>query len=225
MDGIRLHEALKYEDTSGFEISVNGTGSRYIGATNNVGHDGDSTGVLIRSEEFQNTQGLSWNQLISQDNVIMQNLTDVPLTIRLVGRSEIKCTGMTSAPPYSWRSRFITSQMAIGDQDDFQIHSALAMNPGTTYGADFDITITLQKGEALLRESFFYIGVGLDAKIEYTENSKFDIEFITRRVQTYVLHLPPQYLFNELIKKVTDGLYTAAPSDLLSQYSNIVFTR
>ncbi|RUP39766.1 MAG: hypothetical protein EKK63_09005 [Acinetobacter sp.] len=95
---------------------------------------------------------------------------------------------------------------------------------GETYTQAYTVTITLQPNEKLFLESIFFGGVGSDAIVQFTANSKFNISFITRFPATYVPHFRAQYLFEQLIYKTTDGEYTADLSPLFARFPDVVFT-
>ncbi|WP_291394807.1 hypothetical protein, partial [Acinetobacter sp.] len=120
MDGINLHEKLIYADTEGLDISRAFYGTSFYGPVTNTGKEGDSTGVLVSSENLETTSGVSFADQLASDNCIIQNLSKTPITFNLEGVSEFKCTGMTSEPAYALRRRFLTSTMSIGDQNDYE---------------------------------------------------------------------------------------------------------
>lgn len=224
MDGIRLHESLKYADLNGFDIEKAFYGTQFFGGITQTGNDGDSSGIFYRDQELQGVDGLTFEQKLESDNFLLQNLNSTAIEFTISGRIEITCTGMISSPAYAFRSRFLKSTQLIANQNDYQIFSTAAMVAGQTYGDNFSITITLQPNERLYLERIFFGATGSNVKIQFTEASKFQIRFITRRPSTFVLHLPGQYIMQQLINRMTAGEYSAAVSSYLATHKNKVFT-
>lgn len=224
MDGIRLHEKLNYEDISGLEVSILAYGESFIGPCSFVGKEGDSIGFAIDSETIESTGGLSFPDKLLKTNTVLTNVGNSTIDINISGTIEFTCTGMTSAPAYASRFRFLRSNQLVGNQNDYQIISTPAMVVGQVYSQAFDITVPLANGEKLFREGIFFGGPGSDAKIEFTENSKFSIKFITRQATTYVKAFTAQYLFNQLIDKITESNYVAALTSYFTNNRQKVFT-
>lgn len=224
MDGIKLRETFTFADTSDLEIARSFYGISYFGPVNLLGNDGDSNGVIALSEIIESTGGLSFSDRLLSENFIFRNDNNYPIDIRLKGILEFQCIDMISSPPYALRTRYLTSTQTTANQSLYDVFISPGMAIGQTYTHPFDIPITLQPGERLYRESIFVGGVGSEAKIIYTDNSKFDIFCVTLRPATFALHLPGQYIYDYLINKVTEGNYKTDVSKLLTLHNQILFT-
>lgn len=225
MDGIRLHEKLNYQDITGYQIDFSFFGDQFFTPSFFYNSEGSHVGVLVNSQQIQDVGGLTWDDKINQTNCIIQNLTGQPLVVRLFGQVEYTCMDQTSSPGYGMRHRFIKTGQLIGNQNDYACGvSGGAMVEGQTYTRPFDITLTLQPNEKLYREGIFFGGVGSNAGIEYTDNSKFSIEFITRYQPTYIRALRPQYVFEKLVNLITEGTFTADISDYFEAMKDRVLT-
>ena len=223
MDGIVLHEKLNYQDINGLEVSKADLGDHFFGPISYVGSEGNNVGLAIDSETLETSPSAFADRLLST-NTLLTNVGNDTVNVTISGVIEFICTGMTSSPAYAIKFRYLRSKMLIGNQNDYQVISTAAMVVGQTYTQAFSITVPLTNGESLLREGIFFGGAGSDAKIEFTSNSKASMTFTTRQATTYIRAFRPQYLFTQLINKVTESEYAAETSSYLSLHSNKVFT-
>lgn len=224
MDGINLHESLNYQATSNFEITQNFYGPEFLMPVSYLNNEGDSVGILSSSQTIQYIGGLPWEDKWKLDNFLLKNVGTNVVNVNISGTVEFTCTKMISQPAYAIRFRFIRSNQAPANQNDYQIFSTPGMIVGQTYSTDFSITIPLAVDEKLFFEAIFFIGVGTDAGITFSENNKYKITFITRQDTTYIRAFRPQYLFEQLLNKVTEGNFIAAISNFFTKYKNVVLT-
>ncbi|MGL6147793.1 MAG: hypothetical protein ACRC1V_04880, partial [Plesiomonas sp.] len=96
------------------------------------------------------------------------------------------------------------------------------MPQGIVYTFNFSINITVAPGEKL-----FMIGTtgtvnASQYQFEYLEGSKAHVTFKSRYPATYSRALRPQYVFTELINKVTGGEYQAAVCPYLASVADRV---
>lgn len=224
MDGINLHEKLNFSDVSGLGVSIAVNGTNFLGPISYIGHDGNNTGFAIDSENIENVNGIPFEEKVKKQNTLLVNVDQPTTVVTIAGTIEYVCTSMTSSPAFATRFRFLRSNQLIGDQNDYEIISTPAMVVGQTYTQDFSVDVPLQKGESLLREGIFFGGPGSDATIEFTENSKFTITFLTRHAETYIKAHRPQFLFNKLIDLLTESNYSAETSTYFETYKQVVFT-
>ena len=233
MDGINLHEKLNYQEIDKFEIVRSLYGLSFLTPATFINAEGDSTGIIMQTQTLQDLGGLTWDQILALDNYIVRNVGSTTVNIKLSGRMELKCTDMVSLPAYAFRARFLTSTQTLVNQNLYQIpfpvfssgvYSTGNMDVGQTYFADYEINIPLQPNEKLFFEGIYFGGPGSEVKIEFTENSKFKIEFITRKPTTYIKAYRPQALFQKIIASVTEGKYIADMSMYLLNNKDVVFT-
>lgn len=233
MDGIDLHERANYQGINEMEVARAFYGTRFRMPTSFINNEGDSVGIVMQSQQLQNTTGMSFEDSQLLDNYIFKNYNSYPVTLQITGTEELICTDMVSEPPYAFRSRFLTSQTDISNQNDYQVEFAVlsagvystgAMAVGQKYTGTIDITVTVPPNTSLFYEGIFFGGPGSDVKIEFTTNSKLKIEFISRHEVSYIRALRGQYLIGLLVASITESSYQAAVSNYLAQYNDIVFT-
>lgn len=224
MDGINLHEALNYQDTDGLEILLSDVGSNFRLPVNFINNEGDSIGIVMQSQSVVPLGSLTWAQKQALDDFEIKNVGTTAVSLTITGKVEFYCTKMVSSPAWAYKARFVRSNQLIGNQNDYQMISTAAMVVGQLYSHDISLTVPLAPGEKLASEGIFFGGVGSDAGITFTENSKFKVTFITRYNPTYILAFRSQYLLNQLINKVTETAFAAELSDYLTAFRNIAFT-
>jgi hypothetical protein len=179
MDGMNLYQKLIYEDITDLDVSIKNYTQNFLGPYSLTTQEGSSVGFYLGNESLAPAPSV-YTDKIASDNIILQNLLPDAVDITISGRISFKCTKMTSSPAWAIKFRYLTSTLDIGHQNDYQIISTPAMVIGTTYFQDFSILITLQPNETLLREGIFFGGVGVDATIQFNEESKSNIAFKTR---------------------------------------------
>lgn len=219
MDGLVLEQKIMYEDTSGVEVSIVNYGQEFLGPCTLVGRDGNSVGIFSDSENLESPPG-AFADMVKTNNVFMKNMGKVVIPVTLEGVLEFTCTGMTSEPAYALRHRFLTSNSTLANQSLYDIF-ATGLVVGTTYTHPFSITIPLAPGETIFREGIFFGGPGTDAKIEYTENSKFSASFKTRKDATIVKAHTIYNLGNKVVKKMSNNV-SALNSPFLSADINLL---
>lgn len=226
MDGVNLHEYINYQNVDDLEITKNINGGDFFAPCVFTNKEGESTGVVINSQDLQDTSGLTFDQTVNQTNSIIFNAGNDFINVNISGRIEFQCTGMTSLPPWAIKFRFLKTGQLIGDQNLYQVISTPGMIVGQVYGIDFNINIPLSINQRIYLQGFFLGGVGVDAKIKFTQNSKFKISFLSRYKTTYIRAFRPQYLFTKLMDKITEGNYQAEIATYFSntKYWNKVIT-
>lgn len=224
MDGIKLHQKLNYTDGTGFDIEKNSNGDNFLGPAVFLDKEGDSVGVVVNSQQLEDVTGQSFDDKKIKTNCIIENANDYAIDVVITGRIEFTCTSNTSTPHWAMKFRFLRSGQLSANQNDYEIISTVAMVVGTTYGSDINVTVPLQPGERLSREGIFFGGVGANAAITFTENSKFHVSFVSRYKTTYVRAFTAQYLFEQYIDKVSEGTHSAVVSAYFQKYANVVFT-
>lgn len=222
MDGIKLLENAHYRDIDAVEFSGVSVGSDGFTPTLFIAAEGDHVGVDLSSQFLENISGASWDDKINSNNLLVQNFNSTPLVVTISGRTEITGVNNTS-PAWAFRRRFIKTGQLIGDQNIYQVFSS-GFSAGVTVGQDFSITVTLNQNEKLHSEGVFFGGISGNPSIVFTENSKFDISFISRGETTYIKSLRGQYLFEKFINFMTEGNFTASNSAFLNTNRQIVFT-
>lgn len=207
-DGIKLHEKANYQDTDGVEFSQEFLLSdRGLTPTTFLGSEGDNSGIILQTQNIASYA--SFAALIAQDNCMMQNLNTYPVTIIITGKIQFRCIRQSGT--WSIRFRYLTSSSTIPTQNDHEAWTGSGvLVPGQTYTHDYSLSITLNPNDRLYFEGIYLGGISGDPCIEFTSNSKASIVFITRKPSSYLRAFRPQYLFEQLINKITEGNYTAA---------------
>lgn len=222
LHAMQLNQKLNYSDIEDLEVKWSIYGDQFFGPVTFLSQDGASYGFLIESEGLESISGaLSFDEFKKSTNVILRNVSDVPVTINIAGTIEFECTVANTGR--SVRFRYITSNMDIANQNDYQIISAGSMDVGTTYTEDFDLDITLAPGESLLRQGIFFGGSSTEVGIKFTANSKSTINFTTRKPATTILAYRVFDLGNKLTGKVSSGATLSSP-DLLEPDVNLLVT-
>lgn len=225
MDGINLHNNLHYSDISQLPISASMYGRNFFGPAVYISEEGDMTGILSQSETLEKVSNMFADRMASL-NVILTNADTKPVSVRIVGTLEIKVTAVWFSDS-GIRFGFITSKT-----DELNEYSNLILSLphldvpdiGKTFTQEFDIPITLLPGESLFRGGQFNQQSDTETVFEFTDNSRYDIKLITRHDPTYIKAFRPQYLFEQLLSKVTEGNFTAAISNFFTKYKNVVLT-
>ena len=224
-DGINLHEKLNYQDTSATHIPLLRWGTVFINPTNFLNNEGDHVGLLESGQDLQDISGLSFAARMALTNCILTNTGTSVISLTIAGRVEFVCTGMVSLPAYAFRLQFATSNMTIPDYNtSFHVVNTAAMVVGQTYTIDYSITVPLAVGERLFCIGTYFGGPGSNAEITYTANSKMSISFLSILTPTYIKAFRGQYLFEQLINKITEGEFTSELSSYLATHYDKVFT-
>lgn len=226
MDGIPLHEKLNYGVVSDLVLSVNdNAGHNFVMPIEQLSNEGDSTGVVYQSQTLQVIQSLTYAQKLALTNNMMTNVSN-PLGVdaHIEGLLQFACSSMSSLPPFGFRIRCLRSNLPIGNQNDYQIFYVGSLTVNQFYSQAVDIHIPLQVGESLLIEGIFFNGPGTDAKIIFANTSLLTVKFSTRYPESYIKAFRQQYIFDQLIRKMTAGKYTAAASAYLKQHEDKVLT-
>lgn len=226
LDGINLHEKANYIDTPGVTFSpvTLGGGSVDRGLTTTIflNKEGDNVGVEFDSQ-FTQAFPSTFPDTVQSTNCLLWNTYTQAIVITISGTSEFICVSQNGT--WAFRRRFLISSSDFPTQDDYPYHNtSTAIDIGDTYTNDYSVTITVPPNERLYAQSIFFGGASGNPGVEFTDNSRFKIEFISRYEPTYVKAFRPQYLFDKQTDFVTDGNYTAATSQFLEDNKNIVFT-
>ena len=177
--------------------------------------------MVEQAQNLQSTSALAFADVIQQTNCLMQNFNATPLILTISGKIEISCTAPAG---WAFKCRFLTTGSTIPTQNDYVILTTPTMTAGASYFANFSVTIMLNQNERLYRQGIFFGGISGNPVIFFTENSQFNISFISRKETTYIKAFRGQYLFDRFIKSVTEDTYTAAASSFLAANQDKVFT-
>jgi hypothetical protein len=225
LDGIKLHEKANYVDTPGVIFSPTALGGGYdrgLTTTIFLNNEGDHVGISLENQ-FQSGYASTFPDTVTAANCLMHNVYNVPVVLSISGTSEFTCVSQNGT--WAFRRRFLLTSSDFPTQDDYEYHdTGTALSVGVTYTQAFTETITLPPGERLYTQSIFFGGVSGNPGVEFTDNSKFKIEFTSRYEPTYVKGFKGQYLWDKYISHVTEGTYSAAISDFLTINSDKVFT-
>lgn len=222
-DGIELFEKSNFA----FADGVNYVNFRYVPAFEFLGNEGDNYKITQISEIYEiipGTAGADEDYVRNSDNYFYfnENATAVDITIK--GKIKIKCNRNDTAPLSSTRLLIKTNRdNGSGGTIEYTLFNATPTG-GSQNIFDINTTITVNPGEKLF---MFGRTISVNDQLynfEFLPESNLSVTFVTRRPPTYTLHLEPQYIYNYLINKITDGEYSAEISNLLTQYKNIPFT-
>ena len=239
MDGIRLRNSTTYtllETLAGgsqFSIFKNlSTLPLFYSA-----QEGDGFGVSylsVNPEEINNT-GVDTGYL-TNTNWMFSNDGTTPVTFPLSGNIDFLCT-VNEVTAYTNKG-LLNLYFKTSSGVKYSITANNNIVTRQSYSIPFNFSITLNAGEKLYAfkyiqpvAPFNYPVVGggnvpslTYTQIQYKETSKAVLKAVTRKPTTYIRSLPSQYVFNELINKITEGNYTAAYCKYLTDNSQIVWT-
>lgn len=228
MDGIKLHNKAKYavldvEDAGGAAVGFENCAALSAIFT---GQDGDGYGLAYKTQDFENINNdpaFAGAYCDSSANWIMKNAGSVAVTFPIIGKIDLHCI-LNPAGAFHANADFYFKKTG-----GTEYNIALAQNfvTGTDYSLPFSVTVTLQPNESLFLIRDFNLDSGSGGSgllVNYLNTSLFDVQAITRMPTTYIKALTGQYIFNQLISKVTEGNYGGATSAYLTRYFQKVFT-
>lgn len=220
MDGIILHEKAQYLAIDDIDIHA---GFTTVLPISFILNEGDHTGIdLTTSELYALMPGdLIQNAIIV--NHVMQNTGQNSIDIRVFGVANIGVsTVIASNYTFGFKWTIINSIGGIVSTGDW-ITGIANVPPGTTYNRAYDFNITLPKGCYF---GFYTISTltGTDATFKFLPDSFMYMTFETVHPTSFIRGLRPQYVFNNLIKSVTDNNYTAVASTYLDVNKTKVLT-
>ena len=227
MDGINLHQKANYNITNG----ISNADSAYALDFPFMGADGDQYGVESLAQiggAIPNTQGSEPNAqtyyVKNSGNYFLRNagLTDINIVVQ---GTLYPTSSKNNTAPKSGSTLKIKSSYPNGSGGTME-YPIFSLTPvvGQSYTYNVNIPITVHP-----KEKLFLIGTtvsvnGNEYNFEFKEKSTLSISFISRRPTTYIRALPAQYIFNELINKVTEGNYKAAYSKYFADNNQIKWT-
>ena len=227
MDGINLHQKSNYTITNG----ISNTDGFYALDFPFMGADGDQYGVESIAQigaTIPSTQGSEPNSQIyyvkNSGNYFFRNAGVTDINIVVQGRI-YPFSSKNNTAPKSGSTLKIKSSYPNGSGGTME-YPIFSLTPivGSAYSYDVNIPITVHP-----KEKLFLIGStvsvnGNEYNFEFKEKSNLSISFITRRPTTYIRALTSQYIFNELINKITEGNYKAAYCKYFTDNAQIVWT-
>ena len=222
MDGLNLHQSLRYADLQDLEISISANSHDFFSPYILLGQDGNSVSFIINSQDLEKVEGISFTDKLLKQNYILRNVGLTTVNVNIIGTLEFTCTGMTSSPAYAAKFRFLRSGQTISNQNDYEIISTPGMVVGQTYNVDYNITIPIASNEKLYFEGRFFGGVGVEAKIKFTEKSRSSISFITRQPASVILAYRAFDLGNKLTGRISTG--ATLSGSILSDDQNLLCT-
>ena len=239
MDGINLHNSTSY---TLFKATTGGSQFAYYKNLStlplfSIKQDGDSYGLSylsVNSEDINN-DGNDTSYMLGS-NYLLFNSGTKPITFPIIGHIDFTCTANEVTP--ATNKGLLNLYLKTSSGIKYSILTDSNIITHQTYSIPFNFTITLNAGEKLFSfkyikslSPFFYTTVGgisvpslTYTEIEFIETTKVVIDAITRRPTTYIRALTSQYIFNELINKITEGNYKAAYCKYFTDNAQIVWT-
>lgn len=223
MDGIRLHEKLNF----GLSDGVNYVDGRYIPSFSFLNNEGNSTGIIYLSQTYEQvsgTAGADNTYVATSGNFFFQNQNSFPVTINISGAVKF-ISNRNDTLPASSTSLKIKSDKSNGFGGTVEVFIfSMAPVEGVANSVTVDVTLTVDPQEKLF---MFGVTGSVNSTLynfEYLPDSLLNVSFITRQKTTYIRGLKPQYIFEQLVNRVTEGKFTAAVSNYFATHSNIIFT-
>lgn len=227
MDGINLHQTANYA----FTDSLNENGGIYAVAFTFANLEGDQSGVINITENYEVVPNVTNGEANSEiyyvknsQNYFFKNVGKTPIIIQIVGKIDVHAIQNGTAPLSGTKIK-IKSSNPNGSGGTIE-YPLLLVSPvaGTIYTYPINLTVTVQPQERLfMMGSTTSINNNL-YDFEFLDTSLLAFKYITRKPTTYIKALTGQYIFHELINKVTDGNYSAAFCQYFSNNSQILWT-
>lgn len=226
MDGMNLHEKANFR----FTDSVDYKNVRYVPSFELLGTEGDNYRITQISEFYESVSGSAGadeTYVQSSENYFFKNEGEAPVIITLTGRVGVRSNRNDTLPLSSTRITVKSSRdNGFGGTYEYDI---LNVTPTALNDYYYDLTasplvITVYPGEKLF---MFGITASVNDALYnffFLPDSNIYVSFITRRAATYVPHFRAQYLWSQLLSKVTDGEFTAEYSTFLAAWGQVVFT-
>jgi hypothetical protein len=186
--------------------------------------EGPSSGILVQSQDQEQIDGstTSTDYMDGSENCIFRNTGTVPITVNISGKAKFICVSKTGTVHFSLNFAL------TGTATTYDIWNNVNLVQGAIFEQAYAFTITLAPGQKLFLFEFFdNSGGGLNlAHITYLDTDLTVAEYETRFVTTFTKSLRPQYVFEQLISKITDGLYQAEVCPYFGELQNFdkVFT-
>ncbi len=228
MDGINLHEKLNFRFThSTITDILNYDYVRYIPSFVLINNEGNSVGIDYGSQGFETvagTAGADETYVKDSGNYFYYNLNSFPVTITIEGTINVRSPLNSTSPPSGSALKVKTNRSnGFGGTMEYFLFS---FNPvaNTVYTFNINQTITVYPNEKLFMFGTTGTVNDLLYNFEFLPDSDLTVSFITRQPTTYIKAFRAQYLFTQMINKVTDGNYTADTSPYFELYKQKVFT-
>lgn len=212
MDGVIQLEKVRYSFVDGYEIIKSNTSSRFIVPLSFLGKDGSYSPVAFVDAMVQSVTGLTVEQIVASTYYFGSFPVSLfaPVSMVITGTFKIKVN--QNDPGATFNLRFLKTGQTTADQSLYQVISGHALTVGASYEIPISMTIPLSPGENVFLEWVYVMGdpSSVDIKFEFLPGSTMNVDYSYRQPTTYIRGLRPQYLFAQLIDKLTGGLYTAA---------------
>jgi len=225
MDGIKLIEKGNYIDVPGVifsPVTLGGGADRGLTSTIFLNAEGDHTEVSLESQTLA-SYATTFPDTVSSKNCLFNNFSNNPIVLEISGTTEFDCVSQNGA--WGLRRRFLLTSSDNATQNAYQYYTTGGgMTVGQTYSGIYTQTITVPAGERLFTQSIFFGGVSGNPGIEFTDNSRFSISFISRGHTTYIKGFRGQYIFDKFIQFVGEGNYTADTAAFFETHKDKVFT-
>lgn len=216
MDGVLLKERANFSVIDGFAINQGEYGNNFIIGCVNTSNEGKSIGLQFETSNFENVQSLLFIEKLRGDNYIAVAYDNIStVDVRINGTIDFNISGPLLGSPIL-KFRFLTTNSTGATQDTYLIYTSPVVVTGNNYTFDFDITIPMPNGTRLYFENTNTGFIG--GTITFTDKSKFNCTYKNKYKTTYIRSLPAQYIFSQLINKVSEGIYSPLDVDGITNY-------
>lgn len=221
MDGINLRQGLNYSNVDGLNIQVGGATNGQLLPCENVSVDGNSTGVQYMSETYE-VVGLASNVFTAANtNFLVKNIGAINITFNVTGVLNFFCNQATAS--VAQVRIFFGIGNAGASVSNIPLTPIINLSVNCTYQFDYNLPITLAPNQYLFMYAISTL-TGTSASYQFTQQSKFNVGFISRQNTTYIKGFRLQYLFEKTVANLTESAYQAAISSLLENYKTVVIT-
>lgn len=170
-------------------------------------------GVEVTNESQQMSQAIPGQQTLLTNS-------GAPFQARIKG--SVQMVGRFAATGYDMA---IVIRNPDGSRGPDLFFRRIDIRNDVIFTIDFDLVATIPTGCKVQLMGHYQHPVGTATeklKMEYLE-TEIEISYNTKYRTTLIHTLPPLFVLQQIIKKLTDGKYTAS-SDLLNRYQNRVLT-
>lgn len=228
LDGINLHNIVNYGIPGIFDAGGGIVGFENFSAFEMIylNQEGDGSGLTYVSSNIEQIGNTNTDAAytISSDNFIIRNDSiSQSFTFNISGL--LKLSNVINNDTITGRSIASIYFMVSGGSRFYILQDAL-LNTGENYTYNFSFDITLNPGQSLFALRFFKADDDQNSgmSVVYDESSFAKITAITRFITTYIKAFRPQYIFTQLINRVTEGNYSAETASYFETWKDVVFT-
>lgn len=230
--GMKLFKKGNFQVVDGLEIAKSVYGGNILLPVIHLQDEGLSTGLAFLDQEIKGVAGLSFADKIADDDVFVLGTDDITGITPPLAQPNLLATvegvlkfKITKNNGFGISFRFLTSELTLVTQDLYRIASGSTNQPvGTKIELPFSFQIPIRPKTKLKLEAIIGGATGaVDYAVSFEQGNKIQVSYSNIFKTTYYKSLPPEYLFQQIIQKLSDGKYTL-DSTILTENFNLTVT-